>query len=282
MDRWGRKAGVIYCATVGIIGIVGVTAAQNVAMFIAFRFVCGLGLNAFLAASGVLCSEIAPPALRGLFVGMVGGGALVGYSIAALVGLACFYVENPSAQWRLPLALGLVFPILCLCSLPWLPESPRWLLMQGRVDEAKAIVLDIHKSSKNNSQSFAEREFYQMERQVEIDRSLKSTYLEMFIRPAYRRRTLIALTFGFLNQSTGVFVIGAYGSIIYKSLGFGPRDVLCFQAGWIITAIPFNFLGKLRPLRNIRLVLTFEIRCLAIGPLGPKAHFHPWPRRLRI
>lgn len=250
MDRWGRKAGVIYAAVVSIVGTVGVTAAQNVAMFIVFRFVCGLGINAFLGVTGVLTSEIAPPALRGFFVGMVGGGILVGYSIASLMGLACFYIHSPSAQWRLPLGLGLVFQVFMLCVLPWLPESPRWLLMVGRDAEAKAIIYDIHQSSKDHSQTFAEREFYQMERQIELDKRLKASFREMFTRPSYRKRTIIALSFGFFNQSTGILVVGSYGALIYKSLGFGARDVLCFQVGWIMTGLPFNFLGESQACRG--------------------------------
>jgi MFS family permease len=54
MDKWGRKAGVVYAAVLGIIGTVGVTSAQNVAMFIAFRFFCGVGTNAFMGVTGVV------------------------------------------------------------------------------------------------------------------------------------------------------------------------------------------------------------------------------------
>jgi hypothetical protein len=181
--------------------------------------------------------------MRGLFVGMVGGGLVIGYSIASLMGLAGFYIQNLQAQWRVPLGLGLVFLVFMLCILPLLPESPRWLLMVGRDAEAKIIVFDIHQSSRDQTHTFAEREFFQMQRQVEIDKTMKSSWTEMFRRPSYRKRSIIALTFAFFNQSTGILVIGSYGTLIYRSLGFTARDVLCFQVGWILTAVPFNFLG---------------------------------------
>jgi len=51
MDKWGRKAGVIYCSSLSILGGVMLCASQNIAMFIAFRFVAGAGSWGFLALS---------------------------------------------------------------------------------------------------------------------------------------------------------------------------------------------------------------------------------------
>ncbi|KAK5048594.1 hypothetical protein LTR84_005685 [Exophiala bonariae] len=244
MDKWGRKAGLINAAILASIGTIGVTAANGAPMFIVFRFFCGAGSNAFLGVTGVFTTEISPPAMRGLFVGMVGGGILTGYSIASLMGVAFFHVkDNVDAQWRAPLGLAMVFIAFVLLILPLLPESPRWLLMQGRNAEAKDIVLNIHKDTKSNSQTFAEHEFYQMQQQIELDKQLSTSWAEMFRRPSLRKRAMIAMTFGFFNQSTGILVIGSYGTLIYRSLGFDTNAVLCFQAGWIMTGVPFNFLG---------------------------------------
>jgi MFS family permease len=51
MDRWGRKAGVIYCAVLSILGDAGLAGARNISMFIVFRFFAGAGSWAFLALS---------------------------------------------------------------------------------------------------------------------------------------------------------------------------------------------------------------------------------------
>lgn len=51
MDKWGRKGGVIYCASLSIFGGVMLCAAQNIGMFIAFRFFAGAGSWGFLALS---------------------------------------------------------------------------------------------------------------------------------------------------------------------------------------------------------------------------------------
>jgi MFS family permease len=61
MDKYGRKVGVMYCATLSIIGGVCLCAAQNIAMFIVFRFFAGAGSWAFLALSMAPFSGLSPP-----------------------------------------------------------------------------------------------------------------------------------------------------------------------------------------------------------------------------
>jgi MFS family permease len=54
MDKWGRKAGVIYCSVLGLVGGALLCGAQNIGMFIAFRFFAGAGSWGFLALSEFL------------------------------------------------------------------------------------------------------------------------------------------------------------------------------------------------------------------------------------
>lgn len=106
MDKWGRKPGMIFCSLVGLVGGALVCAAQNTAMFIAFKFVAGLSSWGFLSISmhgclptrsepneltddhpaPVYTAELAPPALRGLFVGMDGFGIALGTCLANYMG----------------------------------------------------------------------------------------------------------------------------------------------------------------------------------------------------
>ena len=69
----------------------------------------------------------------------------LGYGLASYMGMAFFYSDVPVATWRGPLGMALLFPIIMLVILPFVPESPRFLLMRGRVDEARDIVLRLHR-----------------------------------------------------------------------------------------------------------------------------------------
>lgn len=243
MDRYGRKAGTIFCSICSIIGGIGLVASVNSTMFIVFRLIAGAGSWGFLALTPVYCAELAPPKLRGFFVGLNGMGITLGYSLASYMGLAFYYAKNPSAQWRGPLGLALIFPVIQLLVIIWAPESPRYLLMKGRVEEARKVVMSIHEVAGDPDQEYARGEFYQMQKQAEFDRNLEPTYKAMFFKKSYRRRTLLACGFAFVGQSTAVLVINNYGPTLYSALGYGTLDQLKLQCGWITMGTPANLLG---------------------------------------
>lgn len=106
-------------------------------------------------------------------VGMNGVNIALGYGIASYLGLAFFYTDNAAAQWRAPLGIALVFPLLMIIVIIVAPESPRYLLMKGRVDEAREIVFKLHAMPNDPEQEFARGEFYQMSKQAELDRKME-------------------------------------------------------------------------------------------------------------
>jgi MFS family permease len=101
----------------------------------------------------------------------------LGYGLASYFGMAFYYAKVPAATWRGPLGLALVWPILMLVILPFIPESPRFLLMKGRVEEAREVVLKLHQIPGDEDNEFARGEFYQMSKQAEYDRSTKVTWV---------------------------------------------------------------------------------------------------------
>jgi len=258
MDKYGRKGGVIYCASLSIFGGTLLCASQNIGMFIAARFFAGAGSWGFLALSKnstlafvpllthlapVYSAELAPAELRGLFVGMNGVLIAVGYSLASYAGLGFFFAKDSATQWRGPLGLALIFPVVMLIVIFFVPESPRWLLMQGRSEEAWKVVSELHADPSDPDDTYSRSEFYQMEKQTAVDRTLNPTWKQMWVKPSYRKRSIMAIVFAFVGQSTAILVINNYGPILYKSLGFGSRDQLILQCGWITGAIPANFVG---------------------------------------
>lgn len=244
MDRWGRKAGTYFCAICSIIGGAGLCGSVHIGMFIAFRFVAGMGSWGFLALTPVYSAELAPPALRGFFVGQNGMGITIGYSLASYMGLAFYYAKAPAAQWRGPLGLALIFPIAEVIFVYFFaPESPRYLLMKGRIEEARDITLSIHHVAGDEDQEYARSEFYQMQKQAEFDKALEPTYRAMFFKPSYRKRTFLACFFAFIGQSTAVLVINNYGPLLYKALGYDTLGQLKLQVGWITMGTPANLLG---------------------------------------
>ena len=78
---------------------------------------------------------------------MGGFGIALGYALATYMGLAFYHSSNPSTQWRGPYGLVLITIAIPLLVMIVAPESPRWLLLVNRADEAKKAVCDLHKLS---------------------------------------------------------------------------------------------------------------------------------------
>jgi len=191
----------------------------------------------------VYISELAPPKLRGLFVGLTGVLMMFGQAIASWMGLAFFSAgANTSLQWRGPLGIQIVFPAATLAVIYWLPESPRWNLMKAKVDAARKVVMSLH-SQDAASQEFAAAEFYQMSRQAEFDRTLDSSWKTCFTKPSYRKRFEICCLYGAISQSTGLLVIASYGSVLYSTLGYSAREQIIFQCGYITVGAIINIIG---------------------------------------
>lgn len=167
-------------------------------------------------------NEIVPVNIRGALVDIHAILLVLGYTIQGWVGFGkciryreqcmgfdsyCkgfYFWQGGSNTWRPPMALTVVWPLALLIGLPFLPESPRWLCMQGRDAEAERILLSLHSDASDPEHRAAKLEFYQIRRQIEIDRTLGSSWLHMLKKPSYRKRALLALGTCGIIQCSGV------------------------------------------------------------------------------
>ncbi|KIW16988.1 hypothetical protein PV08_04179 [Exophiala spinifera] len=232
-DKWGRKASFHYLCLLSVFGGALICGSKNVTMFIVGRFFAGAGSWGYMVITPFYTAELAPAGLRGLMVGLTGINLSVAYVLSAFMGLAFHFVKNPGAQWRGPLGLALVWPVLVSLVCFFIPESPRYLLMKGKVDEAREVVFKLHSSKDDPDQELARGEFYQMTKQTELERQLTPSYLEMIRKPSYRKRVLLTMGYAFFGQSTGVLVLNNYGPTIYKELGYDTVIQLILQCGWV-------------------------------------------------
>lgn len=93
------------------------------------------------------------------------------------MGLAFYSIQNSAAQWRGPLGLTLLWPLMMNLVCLYIPESPRYLLMNDREDEARAIVFKLHNLHGESNHEFAHQEFYQMAKQAREDRRLEPSWV---------------------------------------------------------------------------------------------------------
>jgi hypothetical protein len=122
-----------------------------------------------------------------------------------------FQVENKTDKEA---AFQCLSPIILFAIIYWLPESPRWLLMNDRYEEARKVILRSH------SEEEAKVELVQIQAQMQIDRTLDRSYLHIFRKPSYRKRALLAIGTCCMANGSGVLVINSKPPILYCSIIF--------------------------------------------------------------
>ena len=239
-DRYGRKTAIIYSAIVNVIAAAGLTGSTSIGMFLAFRFIAGWGGWTIVTAIPIWMSEVSPPSIRGILVDCHNVGFLLGYNIATYFGYA-FYHLPPTNNWawRGGLVLQLVWVLALLSGIHWLPESPRWLMMKDRHEEAARVLRRLH----TEDEAIIEAE--QIRRSIEFDRHRLSTWWSMVAKPSYRKRTLFAMGMALSIQTSGILVVTNYGPTIYASLGFDTDKQFLYQIGWCVVALGTGFMSFL-------------------------------------
>ncbi|KZO91455.1 general substrate transporter [Calocera viscosa TUFC12733] len=235
-DKYGRKSAFLGAAICSIIGqALSGGAASNWGMLIFARFMTGFGGWPSAMAAVIYQSEISITETRGFLSGTVGWMIAVAYAVSAWVGVGVYY-GTANTVWRIPLLIGIIFPVLTIVFLPMVPESPRWLASKGRYEEAMEILKKMHASSSDPHHLYARQDYEQIHAQAELDKKLDGSWKALFTKPGYLKRVLMVILASTTMQCSGIQAITNFGPTLYAGLGYGPADQLLFSAGWITIA----------------------------------------------
>lgn len=142
-DRIGRKNVMMYALAFYAVFSVIAAMAPNYEVFLAARVLAGAGAGAESAIIAPFLSEFVPANRRGWFIGALAGFFSFGFVAAALIGR--FVVPTMDGGWRIAQVVTALPIVLLLWWRRSLPESPRFLLQHGRVDEAEAVVAGLER-----------------------------------------------------------------------------------------------------------------------------------------
>jgi SP family xylose:H+ symportor-like MFS transporter len=199
-DRYGRHRMLLLSGICFMVSAIGTALASSFAGFIVFRIIGGLGIGAASVASPLYISESAPAGWRGRLVALnqlaIVCGMLVIYLVNYRIHLSGTLEWNQNAGWRWMFASGIVPSALLLGLLFVVPETARFLLMQGRREEAEAV------AARTGADTFLEI--------LGAEQNATPTTGHM------RRALTVGLVLAILQQVTGINVFLYYAPIIFS------------------------------------------------------------------
>jgi len=153
------------------IGCILQVSAFSPAQMIVARIISGIGNGLNTATAPVWQAETSKASMRGKLVVIEMICNIGGYSLSNWVTYGLSFAGGAVA-WRLPIALQMLFIFVLFGTVPWLPESPRWLISHGRVQEAEEIIADLEDLSVSDPWVATESKEIQWAAQVERENSV--------------------------------------------------------------------------------------------------------------
>lgn len=240
-DYLGRK----WTLAIGLIGVVVATIIQasafGVAQTIVARFVVGAAGMLVVQPSGLLINETAYPAYRGKVSSLYWCFYYFGAILASWAAYGCTS-RTDEMSWRIPTILQAGYPVIQLVFLWFVPESPRWLISKGRIDEARNFLVEHHAGGDELSR-LVEVEMAEITAAIEMERAAKqSKWSDLVKTPGNRKRTYIAVTLGVAAQWNGIAVVSYYLTLVLDTIGIHDSAMQTLINGLLQI---FNFLAAI-------------------------------------
>ncbi|KAL2835596.1 general substrate transporter [Aspergillus pseudoustus] len=211
--RYGRRMAMFSMSLWAMMSATVLISSSRIEQVLAGRILNYTYIGMELATCPPFQAEIIPAPVRGFAVGTYQASLLVG---GILINSVCLGTSDltTNAAWRIPQGLFYLVPSIVASCIWFIPESPRWLLLQDRPDDALKSLRELRGLGPESSEP--EEELARLQTSL-IHEQNQGTYADLF-RGSNRRRTLIAMGMNFFIQATGSPFTAAYGTLFVQSL----------------------------------------------------------------
>jgi hypothetical protein len=253
-DFLGRKKTMIISSILFSISAIGCAVCGNFQQLVIYRIIGGIGIGIVSIVSPIYISEIAVPQKRGSMVSLYQLAITVGFLLAYLINYfilrdADIDSENAnitvsmfnSEYWRGMLGFETIPDILFLIVIFFIPESPRWLIVKGKEDKARAILGKIY-----NSKETVED---QLEATANSIKGEEKTEWKTLLEPGIFKAVIIGSAIAILGQFMGVNAVLYYGPKIFHDAGLSGESsmfstVLVGAVNFLTTIIALLIIDK--------------------------------------
>ena len=244
-DYFGRKKMMAATALLFIIAAIGCGVAGNFTQLVVYRFVGGLAIGMASTLAPIYISEIAPPAFRGR-LGMLQQlaiviGILLAFVSNYLIANANYTFLTNENHWRYMLAAALVPSLLFFLLILMIPESPRWLMLKNKFDQAGKVFRNIYEKN------IADIEVEIVKADIRTD-TRKIKFAEIF-SSKYKKIVVIGVLFASIAQLTGINIIFYYAPLIFEKTYVSSsvlfQTILTGVVNLIFTLVAFAMIDKI-------------------------------------
>ncbi|EXJ53617.1 uncharacterized protein A1O5_13184 [Cladophialophora psammophila CBS 110553] len=215
--KFGRKPAIWVAAIVSMVACGVQVGINSLAGLYAGRILLGASNGFFILYSNTYAVEVAPPQHRAILASFFGFWVNLGSILGAI---ADNYSKNLDSRlaYQIPLASLFAIPFLLSIFMFFVPESPRWLLLQNKPEEARRALESLR--GKSLKAELLNEEFIEMQRGIDQEKELASTtsVLDMF-RGSDLRRTILAAGAIASHAASGVWFTISYSTFFYQMAG---------------------------------------------------------------
>ncbi|MGB5331348.1 MAG: sugar porter family MFS transporter [Woeseiaceae bacterium] len=259
-DRIGRRPVLKIAAVLFALSAVASAVAPDFITLVIARMVGGLGVGAALIIAPMYIAEIAPAAIRGRMVSFNQLNIVIGISAAFFTNYLILTLGQSDIAWAESMRLGewnwrwmlgieTLPAVLYFFALMIVPESPRWLAMQGREEEAREVLERVSGAEQARLDLQAVRD------SIEAEAELGGVSLKALFHPSMKLVLTIGISVGILQQITGINSVFFYSPMIFEQSGIGTnaafmQAVLVGLVNLVFTVAAMALIDKLgrRPL----------------------------------
>ena len=220
-DRYGRRQVLIVIAVLYFLSALGCSLAWDWYSFLFFRFLGGIGVGGASVVSPMYIAEISPARVRGRLVALTQFNVVFGILLAFFSNYLIAQSASGDLAWRLMLGVQALPAAAFFVLLFPIPDTPRWLVLKERLDEARAVLARL-----GTDGGSVDREVEEIRASLDLEHHSLD---EPFFSGRYRKPILLAAAIAAFNQLSGINALMYYAPDIFRMSG-AAGDTALLQA----------------------------------------------------